>query len=114
MAVKRLSRSSMKICLQAQIDHREKCVHFGAVDATLEGALDNDSSNAFNGDSSQVQFCFFFLLNSRSYIFLPVLYCCCHCGFTKCGVEIDYCSFPLFTPKNGNGLKKSLVCWLQA
>uniref|UniRef100_A0A914ZX12 Eukaryotic translation initiation factor 3 subunit A n=2 Tax=Ascarididae TaxID=6250 RepID=A0A914ZX12_PARUN len=40
--------------VKAQIDHREKCVHFGAVDATLEGALDNGSSNTFNGDSSQV------------------------------------------------------------
>ncbi|VDK46888.1 unnamed protein product [Anisakis simplex] len=39
--------------VKAQISHRERCIHFGDVDATLEGALDNELSNTFNGDSNQ-------------------------------------------------------------
>jgi hypothetical protein len=39
--------------IQAQIDHRDKCVRFGSVDATLAGG-DFEEIDNFAGDESMV------------------------------------------------------------
>ncbi|MFH4979304.1 hypothetical protein AB6A40_006013 [Gnathostoma spinigerum] len=40
--------------VKAQIDHREKCIKFGAVDATIAGGMDPEVSDGFLGDAAQI------------------------------------------------------------